>query len=101
MGPGLENRRIFLPRFAANVDHGLDSCENRGRGMRVGVCRGGSAGFPQNKSRLPCTSEWIGYKSERGRNGFVDDVASIKGERSGTRLIMDACWLVRPVGCAD
>ena len=51
--------------------------------MRVGVFRNGSAGFPQNKSRFPCMSGWIGYKNKRCRNGFVDDVTSIEGKRRG------------------
>jgi hypothetical protein len=58
VNPGLENRRAFPHRSAANVDHGLSSRERRlkeirGGKMRVGVCRNGSAGFPHNKSRPP------------------------------------------------
>ena len=58
INPGLENRRTFPHQSAANVSHGLNSCERRlketrRRKMWVGVCRNGRAGFPQNNSRLP------------------------------------------------
>ena len=42
----------------------------------------GSAGFPQNKSRLPRMSEWSRYKNERSRKSFVNDVTSMKSKKS-------------------